>query len=110
MSAKAEGIIPFGAMSAFILLTAIGTHFTAKQPAHAIVARVVEVTTRGARFPRDVVIARAPHAIQTEATVPYPEETACRVGDDVDAKQAGISLVIDTHTCRRPQRSSTSRP
>ena len=105
-----KGLIPFVVMLVIVLAVAVGQHFTKKQPTRPVVAKVVEVTTRGASFPRDIVIARAPHAIETEASVPYPEVTDCRVGDDVDAKQTGISLIIDVRTCRRPQMSSTSRP
>lgn len=110
MSAKAEGIIPFGAVSAAMLLVGVASHFTTKQPNHHVTATVVRIATAGARFPHDIVIAKAPHTMEADAAVSYPYSTTCRIGDDIDGNQTGISLAVDPNSCRRPQMSSTSRP
>ena len=110
MSAKAIGWLPFEALLASSGLIAIASYVTPKQPTHAVKATVVRIAAAGARFPHDIVIAKAPGAMLGQASVSYPYQTWCRIGDEVDAQQTGISLAIDPQTCRRPQISSTSRP
>jgi hypothetical protein len=110
MRALDKGLPPIGTVAGFTLLMAAVTYFTPKRPSHHVTATIVEITSSGARFPRTIIIARAPRAMEARASPQYPEELHCKVGDDVDGKQTGVALVIDPTTCRRPQISSVRRP
>ena len=110
MKALDKGLLPIGAVAGVTLLVAVASVFTPKAPSRHVIASVVMITSSGARFPRPVVIARAPRAIEAQARLRYPDELRCQVGDVVDGEQTGVTLVIDPKTCRPPQTSSTSRP
>ena len=109
MREKDKGLLSFGLLAALMLLIAAGSALTPKSPPHEVVARVVDVYVSGARFPRTVIIAHAPHAIDAHGMFRqgYPEN--CRVGDEVDGTQTGITLKIDPYTCRHPLNSAKGR-
>jgi hypothetical protein len=102
MKAKDKALLSFGSVAALMLFVAVGSALTPKSPSHRVVATVVDVYVAGARFPRTVIIAHAPRAIDAHAMFRESDDDNCRVGDEVDGTQSGISLVVDPHTCRRP--------
>jgi len=110
MKAFDKGLLPIGGVAGIVLLVAAADYLSPKRPSRHVTATVVAITSAGARFPRPVVTAQAPKAIEAQAMLRYSEELHCNVGDVVDGELTGITLVIDPKTCRRPQTSSTSRP
>jgi hypothetical protein len=103
-------LLSVGSVAGITLLVALASALTPKRPSHHVTATVVEIGVGGARFPTTLVIAHASGAIEAQASIRYPGELRCEVGDLVDGEQTGITLVIDPKTCRRRQTSSTRRP
>ena len=101
MSPHDRVVVSFGALSAVLFIVVVGSALTPKRAPHPVVATVVSVYVSGARFPHTGIVARAPHAIEAQAFLREDDPDLCRVGDQVNAMQTGISLKIDPYSCRR---------
>ena len=106
MKAKDKALLSISSIGAVIFVIVVGSALTPKAPSHHVVATVADVYVAGARFPQTVIVAHAPHAIDAHATFRENDYDNCRVGDDVDGTQTGITLVVDPSTCRRPASSA----
>jgi len=109
MKIRDKGLLSLGLVAALIVVVAAGSALTPKSPSHKVVARVVGTYAAGARFPRTVIVAHAPHAIDAHGVFQEGDDENCNVGDVVDGTQTGITLKIDPYTCRRPSAYAESR-
>jgi len=91
-------------------IAAAGFALIPKSPSHPVHARVVQMYTAGARFPRTVIVAQAHGAMEAHASVRNTAYDLCHIGDVVDGVQTGVGLWVNPDTCRAPQTSSTKRP
>jgi hypothetical protein len=102
MKTRDKGLACLMSLGVLTAVVAAGSALTIKSPSHKVVARVVDTYVSGARFPRTVIVARAPHAIDAQGVFREGDDEDCRVGDVVTGTQTGITLKIDPYTCRRP--------
>jgi hypothetical protein len=102
MKATDKALLGFGSISVLVVLVAAGSALTPKSPSHEVVAKVVDTYVTGARFPRTIIVAHAPHAIDAHGVFRENDHENCSVGDVVDGTQTGITLKIDPYTCKRP--------
>jgi len=107
MSSHDRVVVSFGALLAVLLTVVIGSALTPKPASHPVVATVVAVYVSGARFPHTGIVARAPHAIEAQAFFQEDDPELCKVGDQVDAMQTGISIKVNPYSCRRPTPRNT---
>ena len=110
MNAREKGTIAFVAPVLVMVIAAAGFAVIPKAPSHPVQARVVQMYTAGARFPRTIIVAQARGAMQAHARVRYTAFDLCHIGDVVDGVQTGLALQVNPNTCRAPQTSSTKRP
>jgi hypothetical protein len=108
MKTRDKGLLGLMSLAILTVVVAAGSALTAKSPGHKVVARVVDTYVSGARFPRTVIVAHAPHAIDAHGMFREGDDENCRVGDVVTGTQTGISLKIDPYTCRRPRALANS--
>lgn len=108
MSPHDRVVVSFGALSAVLLTVVVGSALTPKRASHPVVATVVAVYVAGARFPHTGIVARAPHAIESQAFLQEDDPDLCKIGDQVNAIQTGISLKVDPYSCRRPPRQGAA--
>jgi len=109
MKAGQKALLSLGSIGALLLFVAVGSAPAPKGPAHPVVATVVNVYVAGARFPHMVIVAHAPGAIDARGVFREGDDENCRVGDEVDGKLTGITLVVVPYTCRRPANIGRSR-
>lgn len=102
MKAADKILLSFGSVAILMVVVAAGSALTPKSESHKVVAKVVDTYVAGARLPRTVIVAHAPHAIDAHGIFRENDHENCRVGDVVDGIQTGIALKIDPYTCRRP--------
>src|SRR5689334_14341531 len=103
MSPHDRVVVSFAALSAVLLTVFIGESvLPPNQPSHPVVGTVVAVYVTGVRFPRTVMVIRAPKAIEAQVSFRENDPELCMVGDQVSATQTGISLKVDPYSCRRP--------
>ena len=102
MTARDKELLSLGSVAVLTVVIAAGSVLTPKSSSHKVVARVVDTYVTGARFPRTVIVARAPHAIDAHGVFREDSDERCSVGDVVDGTQTGITLKIEPYTCRRP--------
>ena len=108
MKTRDKGLASLMSLAVLTVVVAAGSALTPKGASHKVVARVVGTYVSGARFPRTVIVAHAPHAIDAHGMFREGDDENCRVGDVVTGTQAGISLKIDPYTCRRPRALANS--
>ena len=104
MSAKDKALLGFGSLALALLIVAVGMSVPKERPSHPVLATVTRVYVAGAHFPRTVIIAHAPHAIDAHASFPESHPDDCKIGDDVDGVQTGLTLTVNPYTCRRPSK------
>lgn len=97
-----KGLACLMSLAVLTVVVAAGLALTPKSPGHKVVARVVDTYVTGARFPRTVIVAHAPQAIDAQGMFREGDDENCRVGDVVTGTQTGITLKIDPYSCRRP--------
>ena len=110
MNARDRGTLAFAAPVVVMSIAAAGFAMIPKSPSHPVHARVVQMYTAGARFPRTVIVAQAHGAMEAHASVRNTAYDLCHIGDVVDGVQTGVALRVNPDTCRAPQTSSTKRP
>jgi hypothetical protein len=110
MNAKEKGTIAFVAPVLVMFIAAAGFAVKPKAPSHPVQARVVQMYTAGARFPRTIIVAQAQGAMEARGRVRDRNYDLCHIGDVVDGVQTGVALQVNPDSCRPPQMSSTNRP
>jgi hypothetical protein len=109
MRVRYKALLSFSSVALALLIVVVGSSGPEKRPSHPVVARVIRVYVAGAHFPRTVIIAHVPHAIDAHATFPASYAEDCGIGDEVNGKQTGLSLTVDPYTCRRPSNGVTGQ-
>lgn len=97
-----KGLASLLSLAVLTVVLAAGSALTPKGASHKVVARVVGTYVTDGKFPRTVVIAHVPHAIDAHGVFREGDDENCRIGDAVTGTQTGITLKIDPYTCRRP--------
>ena len=94
-----------GAAGALLVIAGAVSTLGPAKPSHNVVATVVQTYETGAHFPRTVIVAHVPGAIDAHASFRETDNEDCRVGYDVDGIQTGATLVIKPYTCRPTART-----